>query len=188
MSLLSAEDNLQLFSTHEQLPLSSEYLWLIIEGVVKSSTTNHKGENVTLGYWGKKDVVGKPLSSDNLYVLECIQPVKAEKIYINEWQKLSSGILRHGQQIKELTYIIRTGKAPERLLLLLGWLANKFSDQFNPQKSIDFNITHQELSEIMGVSRITVTKILNQFEQEGVISRPGKSRIVLNDCCYSRFA
>ena len=52
MPVLIPQDNLQLFSTHEQLPLSSEYLWLIIEGVVKSSTTNHKGENVTLGYWG----------------------------------------------------------------------------------------------------------------------------------------
>ncbi len=182
MSASIARENLQLFRTNEQLPLSSEYLWLIIEGVVKSSTTNQKGENVTLSYWGKNDVVGKPLSSDSLYILECVKPVKAEKIYIQDWEKLSSGVLRHGQQIKELTYIIRTGKVPQRLLLLLGWLANKFSDKLNPNKSINFNITHQELSEILGVSRITVTKILNQFEEQGVISRPGRSKIILHDC------
>ncbi|MDJ0648416.1 MAG: Crp/Fnr family transcriptional regulator [Xenococcaceae cyanobacterium MO_188.B19] len=182
MSASIARENLQLFRTNEQLPLSSEYLWLIIEGVVKSSTTNQKGENVTLSYWGKNDVVGKPLSSDSLYILECVKPVKAEKIYIQDWEKLSSGVLRHGQQIKELTYIIRTGKVPQRLLLLLGWLANKFSDKLNPNKSINFNITHQELSEIMGVSRITVTKILNQFEEQGVISRPARSKIILHDC------
>ena len=182
MTVSIARENLQLFSTNEQLPLSSEYLWLIIEGVVKSSTTNNKGENVTLSYWGKNDVVGKPFSSDSLYILECVQPVKAEKIYIQDWQKLSSAILRHGQQIKELTYIIRTGKVPQRLLSLLGWLANKSSDQLNPHKSINFNITHQELSEIMGVSRITVTKILNQLEEQGLVSRPRRSKIILHDC------
>ena len=88
--------------------------------------------------------------------------------------------MRYGQQIKELTHIIRTGKVAKRLLLLLDWLANKFSDQLNPNKSINFNITHQELSEIMGVSRITVTKIINKFEQEGVISRPARNKIILH--------
>lgn len=182
MSVSIARENMQLFRTNEQLPLSSEYLWLIIEGVVKSSTTNQTGKNVTLTYWGKNDVVGKPLSSDSLYILECVKPVKAEKIYLQDWQKLSSAVLRHGQQIKELTYIIRTGKVHQRLLLLLDWLANKFSDQLNPNKSINFDITHQELSEIIGVSRITVTKTLNQFEEEGLISRPGRSKIILHHC------
>ena len=174
------KENLQLFDANEQLPLSSKYLWLILDGVVKSSTINQKGYYATLGYWGTKDVVGKPLSRNRLYLLECVTPVKAEKIYIEDWQRLSSAVLRYGQQIKELTHIIRTGKVPKRLLLLLDWLANKFSDKLNPNKSINFNITHQELSEIMGVSRITVTKIINKFEQEGVISRPARSKIILH--------
>lgn len=180
MSILTVQENFQLFQINEQLPLSSEYLWFIVAGIVKSSTINEKGENVTLGYWGVKDVVGKPLSGDKLYMLECVTPVKAEKIYLKDWSKLSSAVLRYGQQIQELTYIIRTAKAPQRLLLLLDWLANKFSDKLNPNKSINFNITHQELSEIIGVSRITVTKILNKFEQEGIISRPERGKIVLH--------
>ena len=180
MPVSTIKENWQLFHANEQLPLSSKYLWLILEGVVKSSTINQKGENVTLSYWGAKDVVGKPLSSNTFYILECVTLVKAEKIYIEDWQRLSSAVLRYGQQIKELTHIIRTGKVPKRLLLLLDWLANKFSDQLNPNKSINFNITHQELSEIMGVSRITVTKIINKFEQEGVISRPSRNKIILH--------
>lgn len=180
MPVSITHENLQLFRAHEQLPLSSEYLWLILDGVVKNSTTNQRGENVTLGYWGKKDIVGKPLSNDKLFALECVRQVKAEKIYVKDWQKSSSAILHYGQQIKELTYIVRTAKAPQRLLLLLDWLANKFSDKLDPNKSINFHITHQELSEIMGVSRITVTKILNKFEQEGIISRPERSKIVLH--------
>ncbi len=180
MPVSTIKENWQLFHANEQLPLSSKYLWLILDGVVKSSTINQKGHYATLGYWGTKDVVGKPLSRSRLYLLECVTPVKAEKIYLEDWQRLSSAVLRYGQQIKELTHIIRTGKVPKRLLLLLDWLANKFSDQLNPNKSINFNITHQELSEIMGVSRITVTKIINKFEQEGVISRPSRNKIILH--------
>ena len=180
VSIIKEKENWQLFHANEQLPLSSKYLWLIIDGVVKSSTINQKGENVTLGYWGAKDVVGKPLSSKNIYILECITPVKAEKIYLEDWHKLSSAVLRYGQQIEELTYIIRTAKAAKRLLLLLDWLANKFSDPLNPNKSINFNITHQEFSEIIGVSRITVTKILNQSEQKGFISRPARNKIIVH--------
>ncbi|MDJ0531676.1 MAG: Crp/Fnr family transcriptional regulator [Xenococcaceae cyanobacterium MO_207.B15] len=180
MLVSAIEENLQLFYANEQLPLSSEYLWLIIDGVVKSSTINEKGKNVTLSYWGAKDVVGKPLSGNRLCILECVTSVRAEKIYVQDWQKLSPAVFRYGQQVKELSNIIRTGKAPQRLLLLLDWLANKFSERLNPDKSINFNITHQELSEIIGVSRITVTKILNQFEQEGVISRPERNTIIVH--------
>jgi CRP-like cAMP-binding protein len=180
MTVSIIKKNWQTFYADEQLPLGAEYLWLIIDGVVKSSTINHKGKNVTFSYWGAQDVVGKPLSNNTLYVLECVTSVKAEKIYTNDWQKLSSAVLRHGQQIKELTYIIKTTKAPQRVLLLLNWLANKFSDRLSSDKVINLNITHQELSEIIGVSRITVTKILNQFEQEGIISRPERGKIILN--------
>ncbi|HHP7232393.1 MAG TPA: Crp/Fnr family transcriptional regulator [Xenococcaceae cyanobacterium] len=180
MTVSIFKKNWQLFYANEQLPLASEYLWLIIDGVVKSSTINQKGKHITFSYWTAQDVVGKPLSNNTLYVLKCITSVKAEKIITKDWQKLSSALMRHGQQIRDLTYIIKTPKASQRLLLLLNWLANKFNDQLTAEQIINLNITHQELSEIIGVSRITVTKLLSEFEQDGIIFRPERGKIILN--------
>ena len=54
----------------EQLPVEINYLWLIVEGVVKSYTINQEGKTIILGFWGKQEVVGKSLSSVSPYFIQ----------------------------------------------------------------------------------------------------------------------
>ena len=68
-----------------------------------------------------------------------------------------------------------------RLSKLLIWFAQKFGKQVINGVLIDIRITHQDLADIMGSTRVTVTRLLNKLEQERMIIRPCRFTIVIKD-------
>jgi CRP-like cAMP-binding protein len=66
------------------------------------------------------------------------------------------------------------------LWLLLESLANRFGYVVKKGKLIDLRLTHQELADTIGTTRITVTKLLNSFEREDLISRHRNKSIILH--------
>lgn len=179
MQILIDEQKTTFFHAGDQLPKASNYLWLIINGVVKTYSIVESGASITLGFWGKQDVVGKSLSNVDPYLLKCISDVRVIPVPRTEWNTISGNLLHHGQQTQQLMYIVRNTRIARRLWLLLKWLANKFGRAIQEGKLIDFKLTHQELADALGTTRITVTKILNQFEREGLILRPKTKCIIL---------
>ena len=83
------------------------------------------------------------------------------------------------QQTQQLIYIVRNNRVARRLWLLLTWLASKFGRITPHGQLIDFKLTHQELADALGTTRITVTKILNQYEREGLIAKPKTKCIII---------
>ena len=167
------------FSPREIIPLQSDCFWLLKRGVVKTCTWNEEGTAITLGYWGTGDVVGQPLSLVSPYQIECLNLVEAVSVPVRQCDWLSDSICRHIQQTEELLYIVRSERMYHRLVKILAWLARKFGREVERGKLIDLPLTHQELAEIIGTTRVTVTKLINQLEQEGVITRPRRNSIVV---------
>lgn len=168
------------FTPREIIPAESDCFWLLKQGVVKTCTWNEEGTAITLGYWGKGDIVGQPLSLVSPYQIECLNPVEAVSIPLRQCDRLSEAIRRHIQETEELLYIVRSERMYSRLIKILTWLARKFSCEVEEGKLIDLPLTHQELAEVIGTTRVTVTKLINQLEQEGIISRPRRNSIILN--------
>ena len=167
------------FNRHDLLPLPPDGLWQIKQGTVRSLTWSEEGTAVTLGYWGVGDVVGKPLSSVQPYQIECLTPVAASYIPIQQWAQVLEAILRHIHQVEELLCIVRQERVHHRLLQLLIWLSRKFGYPINQGQLIDLRLTHQEIAEVIGTTRVTVTRLLSQLEQEGTICRSKRHFIIL---------
>jgi CRP-like cAMP-binding protein len=149
------------------------------QGVVKTLTWHEEGTAVTLGYWGTGDVVGQPLSQIHPYQIECLTGVEAACIPSHQWNWLSDAVRHYVQQTEELLYIIRSERTQQRLLKILIWLAQKFGRKVQQGQLIELRLTHQELAEVTGATRVTVTRLLNQFEKEGIISRTHRHTIIL---------
>jgi CRP-like cAMP-binding protein len=181
MPILTANQPTNFFNCREQLPSIEDSLWLITSGVVKSYTIEDYNVITTLGFWGIQDVVGQCLSNIEPYILECLSDVEAIAIPQQQWSEVFSAIIHHGQQTEQFIYMMRASRVHKRLWLLLQWLGNKFGKRSETGRLIDFRLTHQELANTLGTTRITVTKILSRFEQEGLIFRPNKKSIVVND-------
>ena len=159
------------FSRCDLMPLQTNILWQIERGVVRTLTWNEEGTTITLGYWGAGDVVGQPLCSIQPYKIECLTSVEASYIPQHQWTQVLDAIFQHIQQVEELLCIVRQERIQLRLLQLLIWLARKFGRSVEQGQLVDLRLTHQDIAEAIGTTRVTVTRLLKRFEQEGIIHR-----------------
>jgi len=180
---ISITENLsqRTFKRHDLIPLQPEMLLHIDRGVVRTVTWSEEGIMVTLGYWGTGDVVGQPLSNIQPYQVECITSVEISYVPSQCKERVLTGICQHAQQAEELLSIIRQASARDRLLHVLLWLSRKFARPVERGQLIDLRLTHQEIAEFIGMTRVSVTRLLSQLEQEGIIGRPRRHFIVLLD-------
>lgn len=169
------------FSRHDLIPLPPDALWKITWGVVRTLTWSDEGTLTALGYWGVGDVVGQPLSTIKPYQIECLTSVEVNCIPAHQYHQSLDAILSHIQQAEELLSIIHQERVQCRLEQFLVWLARRFGRRVNTGQLIDLRLTHQAISESISTTRVTVTRLLNQFEREGLISRPKRHFIVLRN-------
>lgn len=167
------------FSRHNLIPLRPDVLWRIERGAVRTLTWNEEGTAITLGYWGQGDVIGQPLSRLNAYELECLTIVEVTCIPSTQWNYISDAMRLHIQQTQELLNIVRINPVKHRLVQFLAWLSHKFGREVDSGKLIDLPLTHQAIAEAIGTTRVSVTRLLNEFEREGIINRHRRHFIVL---------
>jgi CRP-like cAMP-binding protein len=166
----------QVFQCKERLPLNPNALWKIETGVVRSLTWDEEGRTITLGFWSTGDVVGQPLSRLNPYEVECLTPVTIKEIPSNS-DDLLPALLAHAWKSETLLSIVHQPSVGDRLLRLLEWLACQFGRPISQGILLNLHLTHQDLAETLGTTRVTITRLLSQLERAGKIVRlPKRSR------------
>lgn len=170
----------QTFKLGELMPLQTDSHWLLEQGIVKTSTWTEGGTPITFGYWSQNDLIGKPVSSIYPYQIKCLTTVVAKNIPNERTDKFPEQILAQVRQTEEILHILRGEKADRRLRQVLIWLCRKFGRDVATGKLIQLRLTHQDLGESIGATRVTITKIVNQLEQEGFLSRPQRNSIIIN--------
>lgn len=168
----------RLFSRREILPSCQNVLWRIERGAVRTLTWSEDGLFITLGYWGAGDLIGYSLSKVQPYQIECLTSVEVSIIPPQLWYINLDAFLSHIQDSEQLLSIVHSKPISLRLWKFLVWLSEKFGRDVEQGKLIDLNITHQEISEVLNTTRVTVTRLLQQFENQGVLVRY-KRRIIL---------
>lgn len=161
------------------LPSHTEYLWCINKGLVRSLTWNEDGDLVTLGLWGVGDCVGRLLSEITPFQIECLSDVEIKPVPTTEPDELGVMMRSHLRYMEELFSIISYKRAPQRLLRFLDWLGDRFGRQVEQGRILDLGLTHQLLAEITGITRVTATRLLNEFEREGKLMRLPKQQMLL---------
>ncbi|MEA5583299.1 Crp/Fnr family transcriptional regulator [Nodularia harveyana UHCC-0300] len=168
----------RLFNRRELIPLEKDVLWRIERGAVRTLTWSEEGIFITLGYWGAGDLIGYSLSKVQPYQIECLTSVEVSIIKPDLWYRDIDAFLSHIQNSEELLSIVHLKPMSLRLGKFLLWLGEKFGCDVVQGKLIDLNITHQEISEVLNTTRVTVTRLLQHFEEEGALLRR-KRRIIL---------
>lgn len=171
------------FKQRSFIPLPQDILWKIEKGVVRNLTWHEDGTPVTLGVWGPGDVVGRSLSKIEPYEIECLTKVEVTIFPVNEsyQYQLTDILLAHLEQAEALM-MIRSYKTVEIMLIkLLSWLAKKFGRAVETGQLIDLRLTHQDIAELLNSTRVTITRVLTNLEEKGLIHRLPLHRIVLKE-------
>ena len=163
----------QIFKRKQLLRLKTDIFWKIESGVVRSLTWDEEGRMMTLGFWGQGDVLGSPLSRMKPYQLECLTDVVVSELS-PESSDLLEALLIHVRKSEEFFKIVHQACVPDRFFSLLQWLANQCGESTSEGMLLNFHLTHQNLADAIGSSRVTITRLMSQFEREGKIQREGK--------------
>ena len=166
----------QSFRRKHLLPALPDQVWQIDHGIVRTLTWNPQGHVTTLSIWGRGGIVGLPLTRQQPYQMECLTTVRASTTLMGSHSRFwQSTLLNHLWQQEELLRIVHQPSVREQLTQLLRWLADRFGRPVPQGQLLESMLTHQQMAEILGTSRVTVTRLLTQLEQEGQLIKFNKS-------------
>ena len=165
-------------SAGESLPTSLS--WIVDDGYIRLSAWNEDDSTTTLGIWGPGELVIPSMIKDRALHLVSLSPVNVEE-HIPTAEEQQLFLSQQVQQLSTLLQLTRIRRAEERLFRLLLWLGERFGRVSSQGVSLSFssmNLTHRNLAEITGMTRVTITKALIRFRQEGILSKQGSDELL----------
>lgn len=91
---------------------------------------------------------------------------------------LAQSIVRKLRLLALQVYDLSFLEARERIAHLLSKLAADYGVHTPTGIKLTLKTTHQELADISGTARVTVTRVLNDFKEQGIISTTGRYIII----------
>lgn len=155
--------------------------WKIEEGYLRVASWGEQGESLTLGIWGPGDLVIPALMAFDPLQLLALSAIRLVEATPNTLER-EAFLVSQSQQISTLLKLSRTRPAEARLFQLLTWMGERFGRVSRRGVSLCFeelNLTHRNLAEISGLTRVTVTKAISQFRQAGTLVREGQDEWLL---------
>jgi CRP-like cAMP-binding protein len=175
---LRVVSDLRSFKRKEATLPAQDRLWMIEQGFVKTAVWNESGESMLLGLWGPGEFVAQPLTAGSEYQIECITSVKARSLPL-ESVNMQAVMAAQIQQMEFLLELMHCDPIQQRILKFLGWLAQKAGHVTEEGCMIDLNLTHQAIADMVGTTRVTITRLLQQLESDGQLARLHRHRILL---------
>ncbi|AFY74052.1 cAMP-binding protein [Synechococcus sp. PCC 7502] len=171
------------FTRRSLIPVNG--LWQIESGVVRTTTYFEDGNVATLGIWGEGDLIGAALSTTQPYQIECLTEVRLKVLSEELLPRYTKELILQMQRNEEFIKIILCRQTELAVMHMLNWLAKRFGTEFDSEEKygqqINLRLTHQELAEIIGTTRVTMTRILNNFERQGLIQRHQHFMVIMAD-------
>ena len=174
------------FLKGEIIPLNPQTIWQVYQGMVKLSTVCENGEEVIVGLAGPSMPFGSVLTSLDIYQATAfcaVQLVQYSLTEIAASPHLSQTVLnRVDQRLRQteaLLAISRQRRVKSRFSQLLQLLKQEIGQPVAQGTRLSLRFTHQDLAEACSTTRVTITRLLGNLQEEGLIIIDFQNHIVL---------
>ncbi len=165
-------------SKGEEIPLFPEGVWQVTQGLVQLSANYEDGEQVLFGWAGTGAWFGTPDSGTLDYQAIALSPVHLRWLRLDEIEssmRLSQMMLpqlaKRLRQAELLLIVNGRRHTIDRLRGLLSLLSLELGEPLpNGQTRISYKLTHQQLASAIGTTRVTVSRMMAQFQDKGYIT------------------
>lgn len=168
-------------------------LFIIINGKVKVSRLDETGREVILSILGAGEVFGEMSLLDGMKRSATVSAIMDTEVLIIYRDDFLNLLNKHPQiaisLLKELTQRLRKANmqikslslkdAEGRIGCVLVALADDLGRMYKGHVIVDGLPTQQDLANMAGTSRETVSRVLSKFEKNGLIKIEGKRLIIL---------
>ena len=166
---------------HENDPASAFYL--VKTGRVKVYKISREGREQVLAMLGDGQIFGDVPTFDGGPYPATAATMADTEIYLIRREDLLEVVRRHpdiaikiiavlGQRLRQALELVRDlsfKQVPHRLAGLLLKLADEYGEETEKGTLINLPLSRQELADIVGTSRETVTRELKKMEREGLL-------------------
>ena len=162
----------------ELIPLAQEGIWQVYRGVVQLSQFASSGDEILLGWVYPENFFGLWLTANQL---ENYQARALSDVYLR-WYPLTeiessptlsqlvlSQVIYRMRQAEALLAIAGLRRVDERLQELLKLLAQEMGQSTSGGVRLNVRLTHQMLANAIGTTRVTITRLLGDFQAQGQV-------------------
>jgi len=170
----------------------SNGIYMLCQGRVKLSTCSEDGKIIILHIAEAGEILGLSSTVSNsihMTTAEVIEPCQVNFVRKQDFLKFieqnSDACLNAVKQLSQsyqtahlqICSLGLSGSVADKLAkLFLGWCEN--SHQTSETIRLKISYTHEEIAEMIGTSRETVTRLLKDFKERQLISRNGSEFVV----------
>ncbi|GBF80051.1 Crp/Fnr family transcriptional regulator [Aphanothece sacrum] len=181
------EGRLHFYERGEEIPLVSEGVWQVYRGVAQLSQLSHQGEEILLGWAQTSTFFGLWLTH-----LESYQAKALSDIYLKWYpltdindssvlaQMMLNQLVRRMRQTEALLAIAGLKRVEERLQELLNLLKQEMGETHLQGTRLSVRLTHQNLASAIGTTRVTVTRLLGEFQRQGRVNFDSERHLIIN--------
>jgi len=175
------------FRPGQGIPLPPDQVVMVCRGIVQVGTIHSSGDESLLGLVGAGVPLGLPLTCLDPYHAKAITPVDAFYLGLDDIERdpdlgcrLWQPMIRRLRQAEALLAL--TGKRPvaERLHHFLLLLAQEHGQKTPVGIRLLLRLTHQDMASAIGTTRVTVTRLLNQWRQQGHLSFDDQRHMIVS--------
>jgi len=178
--------NLHPFRSGQDIPLSQNEIWVVCRGVVQLGTFYDTGDEALLGLACPSMPFGLPLTLIRPYHATGLTDVDLMRLTwaeVEQSPQLAQGIFQHTarrlRQTEAVLAMVGYRRVEDRLRHLLLLLKREVGHSVSEGTRLGVRLTHQQLANAIGTTRVTVTRLISQFREEGWLSIDCDRHIIL---------
>ena len=180
---------LQQYQRGDEISVIDSGIWQVYRGVVQLSKVQSDGTEVISG-WVTADGVFGSNDADSSVVYRAIalgdvyakryptQDIVLYPALARQFMTQFSDRLIKSQQLQT---IIAIGKVEERLKHLLSFLQQEIGQPVEDGVRLQVRFTHQHLAESIHTTRVTITRILGDFQAQGLVYFDGDRHLIIKN-------
>lgn len=177
----------------DEIPLFPEGVWQVTQGLVQLSANYEDGEQVLFGWATTGAWFGTHGAESLDYQAIALSPVYLRWLRLDEIassmrlsQLLLPQLSRRMRQAELLLIINGRRHTIERLQGLLSLLRDELGEKLpNDVTRLTYKFTHQQLASTIGTTRVTVSRMMAQFQAKGYLSLDRHRHLILDDRYFS---
>lgn len=168
------------------VPLLRHHIWLVVRGMVKLGCVTIHGDEVLLGLAGPNELFGDSLAGPEAYEattlsdcdLLCLSHAELEK-HPCLAPALLEAVIQRQRQSQAMLALMGLRRVEDRVRGFLELLALDYGVACSQGLKLTPKLTHQEIANALGTTRVTVTRIIGQLKEMGWLSIDSQRSIIL---------
>lgn len=182
----SAGKRLHLYTRGEEIPLTSQGIWEVYRGVVQLSKFSTTGENTILGWAVPSYFVGMWLTEPEICQARALSEVYLRWYSLREidsnlnlMRLVLNQVALRVRQTEALLAIVSLRRIEDRLLELFSLLKREMGEPVEEGIRFIARLTHQNLANTIGTTRVTITRMLGDFQSQDLIALDSQRHLII---------